>query len=55
MEDYGVERAEVIIEEFRPILEKWYDLVNNVETKDQLHQLYWDQVSSKIDPATYAN
>ena len=55
MEDYGVERAEVIIEEFRPMLEKWYDLVNNVETKDQLHQLYWDQVSSKIDPATYAN
>ena len=55
MKDYGVARAEVIIEEFRPVLEKWYDLVENVETRDQLHQLYWDQVSSNIDPATYAN
>ena len=55
MEDYGVARAEVIMEEFRPLLEKWYDLVENVETRDQLQQLYWDQVSSNIDPATYAN
>lgn len=53
--DYGVARAEGIIEEFRPLLEKWYGLVKNVETKEQLHQLYWDQVSSKVNPATYPN
>jgi len=51
---YGVERAEEIAAEFKPILEKWYGLVGDIETKEQLTQLYWDQVLSKIDPATYA-
>jgi hypothetical protein len=28
--------------------------VENIETQEELQQLYWDEVISKIDPATYA-
>jgi TRAP-type C4-dicarboxylate transport system substrate-binding protein len=51
---YGVERAEEITAEFTPMLERWYGLVENIETQEELQQLYWDEVISKIDPATYA-
>ncbi len=51
---YGIERAAEITAEFAPILEKWYGLVADIETKEQLQQLYWDEVVSKVDPATYA-
>lgn len=50
---YGVNRADEIAADFPALLEKWYGLVENVETKEQLQELYWDQVISKIDPATY--
>jgi len=51
---YGVERAEEIAGDFPALLEKWYGLVADIETKEQLQELYWDQVISKVDPATYA-
>lgn len=53
-ETYGVERAESIAADFPPLLEKWYGLVADIETKEQLQKLYWDEVVSKVDPATYA-
>ncbi|GGA27635.1 C4-dicarboxylate TRAP transporter substrate-binding protein [Neptunicoccus cionae] len=52
-DSYGVARAEEIAADFPPLLEKWYGLVADVETKEQLQQLYWDQVISKIDAETY--
>lgn len=51
---YGVTRANEITAEFRPILEKWYGLVADVDSKEALKQLYWDEVISKVDPAAYA-
>ena len=50
---YGVARAEQIAEEFPGMLEKWRGLVAGVTSYDQLQQIYWDQIYSKIDPATY--
>lgn len=35
-------------------LEKWYALVAEIETQEQLTQLLWDEVVSKVDPAAYA-
>jgi TRAP-type C4-dicarboxylate transport system substrate-binding protein len=52
-ETYGVDRASEIAADFPALLEKWYDLVADVDSKEQLQELYWDQVISKIDPATY--
>ena len=32
---------------------KWSDLTAGVESEEQLRQIYWDQLHSKIDMATY--
>jgi len=52
-ENYNVARADEIATEFRALLEDWYGLVADVESEEELHMLYWDQIVSKIDPATY--
>ncbi|MBB3995169.1 TRAP-type C4-dicarboxylate transport system substrate-binding protein [Sulfitobacter undariae] len=50
---YNVPRAEEIAQEFPALLEKWNGLVADIDSADALHQLYWDEVMSKVDPATY--
>lgn len=53
-ENYNVARADEITADFTPLLEKWYGLVDEVESFEDLRQVYWDEVLSKVDPATYA-
>jgi TRAP-type C4-dicarboxylate transport system substrate-binding protein len=50
---YNVTRAYEIAAEFAPIFERWNGLVQDVESSDQLQQLYWNEVISKVDPSTY--
>lgn len=52
-ETYNVARAEEIAADFPPLLEKWNALIKDVESAEELNQIYWDQVMSKVDPATY--
>jgi hypothetical protein len=52
--ELNVTRAPEIATEFPAILERWYGLVADIESKEQLQALYWDEVISKVDPATYA-
>lgn len=49
----GQGRAEEMIGGFRERLEHWLELVDGVETQEQLHQLYWDEVFSKVDATQY--
>jgi hypothetical protein len=51
---YNVERAYEIREDFGPLLDKWNGLVADIDSKEALQQLLWDEVISKVDPATYA-
>lgn len=53
-ETYNVTRAAEIAAEFAPLLEKWYGMVADVESQEDLQTLLWDEVVSKVDPATYA-
>lgn len=53
-ETYNVTRAAEIAGEFPAILERWYGLVADVESQEDLQTLLWDEVVSKVDPATYA-
>ena len=48
------ELADEIAADFEPLLAKWNDLVVDVDSADALNQVIWDQVISKVDPATYA-
>ncbi|MEH6647477.1 C4-dicarboxylate TRAP transporter substrate-binding protein [Sulfitobacter sp.] len=50
---YGVARSDEIVAEFEPLLAKWNGLVKDIDSSDALQQLLWDQVISKVDPATY--
>ncbi len=50
---YGLENAKSLLAEFRPILSAWVDRVNQVESQDELAELYWDHIFSKIEPASY--
>jgi TRAP-type C4-dicarboxylate transport system substrate-binding protein len=50
---YKLGNAGDMIATFRPILEKWVGLVQDVESLDDLTDLYWKHLMSKIDPATY--
>ena len=52
-EKYNVQRADEIAAEFSELLKKWYSLTADIGSEEELHNLYWDQVVSKIDPVTY--
>ena len=50
---YNVARSSEIAADFAPLLDKWNGLVTDVESSDDLQQLLWNEVVSKVDPATY--
>ena len=52
--EYGVSDPQAIIDDFMPVLERWYGLVADVETREELRALFWDQIYARVDPAGYA-
>ncbi len=48
-ERHGIERGEEIMTEFSAVLDKWVDLVQGVETVDDLAELYYDEIFAKVD------
>lgn len=46
---HKLERASEMLAEFRPILEKWTDLVDGIQDTQELADLFWDEVYSKVD------
>ncbi|MCQ4320081.1 hypothetical protein [Stutzerimonas stutzeri] len=52
-ERYGIEDVEEMLATFRPILERWTQLVDAVEFEEDLTKLYWDQVYSTVDVENY--
>ena len=52
--DYGLTNVEAKIEKITALVEKWKVLTKDIANDpDALTQLYWDQIFSKIDPATF--
>ncbi|WP_339799428.1 C4-dicarboxylate TRAP transporter substrate-binding protein [uncultured Marinobacter sp.] len=50
---HGVQNGVEMLEEFRPILEKWVGLVQDVDSKEALAEVYWTEVLSKVDPSKH--
>lgn len=50
---YGLENTEEQITTFRGILDRWLDLIEGVDGKEELQQLYWDEIFSKVDVSSY--
>ncbi|HHX88437.1 MAG TPA: C4-dicarboxylate ABC transporter substrate-binding protein [Paracoccus sp.] len=51
--DFGVEAAHEIVEGFTETYLEWLDLVENVESRDDLRTLYWERIFQDVDPSTY--
>ena len=52
--DYGVENTEEKIEKMAELVEKWKELTADLaDDPDGLAKVYWEEIFSKIDPATY--
>lgn len=52
-EKYDIQNGEQKLEDFRELLDKWRELVKDVETAEALSDLLWSEVLSGVDPATY--
>ena len=48
-ERYGIADGEEMLEDFRPIIEKWANMVDDIDSPEALAELYWDEVYSKVD------
>lgn len=46
---HGVQRAAELIETMNGLVEKWLELVKDVDTGEELAELYWNEVYSKVD------
>ena len=50
---HGVKRGAEMQTQFRAVLEKWVGLVQNVDSREKLSELYWNEIFSKVDVNTY--
>ncbi|MCC5859951.1 MAG: C4-dicarboxylate TRAP transporter substrate-binding protein [Ectothiorhodospiraceae bacterium] len=50
---HNVVRGEEILEQFGELLEKWIQLVDGVDNPQDLAQIYWDEVFSKVDVSSH--
>jgi len=50
---YDVTRGEQILDEFAIILDKRVDLAQGVEPADELADLYYDEIFSKVDVSSH--
>jgi len=46
---YGIRDGEQMLEDFRPILEKWSAMVEDINSPEALTELYWGEVYSRVD------
>lgn len=52
-ERYGIENADQKIERFRELLAEWRERIDGVESSEELADLYWEHVFSKVDASQY--
>ncbi|WP_290690549.1 MULTISPECIES: TRAP transporter substrate-binding protein DctP [unclassified Haematobacter] len=51
---YGVQEADEIAEGFLAAYEEWLKLVEPIESRDALRDLFWTRIFKDIDPAAYS-
>lgn len=51
--NFGVEAADEIAAGFTETYEEWLELVEGVDSRDELRTLFWERVFQNIDPSSY--
>lgn len=46
---YGMKRADELLDTMRPLVERWISLVEDIDNSEELAELYWQEVYSKVD------
>ncbi|WP_417547769.1 C4-dicarboxylate TRAP transporter substrate-binding protein [Marinobacter segnicrescens] len=52
-ERYGIQNADEKIDRFRELLGEWRERIDGVESSEELADLYWEHVFSKVDVSQY--
>lgn len=52
-ENRGVARGDEILAEFRELLDRWVELVGDIDSYEALADLYWEEAFSKVDASSY--
>lgn len=50
---YDIEQADEKIARFRELLSEWRERIDGIESGEELADLYWEHVFSKVDPSQY--
>lgn len=50
---FGVQAGQDIIDRFIPVMDRWAELTGGVESEQDLAELYWNEVLSKVDVEAY--
>jgi len=50
---FGIETGSAAAEALTGLMDKWTDLTKDVTGPEELTEIYWNEIYSKIDPATY--
>lgn len=53
-ERYGIENAEALSAKFHELLTRWVELTRDIDNVDDLAELYWNELYSKVDVSSYA-
>jgi len=53
MERHDLERSGEMIREFRELMSQWVEKIQDVESREALHKLYWDEVFSQVNVNEY--
>lgn len=51
--NFGVTAADEIAEGFTATYDEWIELVENVDSRDELRALFWERIFQNLDPSTY--
>lgn len=51
--NFGVENGEEKISTMVELLDKWLDIMDGVDSREEVEQIYWDNIFSKLDPESY--
>lgn len=50
---HGVNNGDAMLTKFNELLTKWIYLTKNIESSEELAEIYWNEIFSKVDASTY--
>jgi len=50
---HGVKNGDALLSDFTEILRKWVDRVKEADSSEELSEIYWEEIFSKVDVSKY--